>query len=88
VHEWSKDAQDWIWRDAERVGNRVYHASCRAEAMRTKKDGEKKDAAEAAFGGGKSGLVKKRGPSIDGTAERDGRPKTRLKTDIKLEYDE
>ncbi|KAI2210215.1 mRNA 3' end processing factor [Ophidiomyces ophidiicola] len=28
---WSEEAQDWIWRDAVKVGNRVYHASCYSE---------------------------------------------------------
>ncbi|EEP78358.1 conserved hypothetical protein [Uncinocarpus reesii 1704] len=28
---WSEEAQDWIWRDAIKVGNRVYHASCYSE---------------------------------------------------------
>lgn len=33
---WSEDAQDWIWQDATKVGNRVYHASCYAEVAGTK----------------------------------------------------
>ncbi|KAL1997120.1 hypothetical protein VTN49DRAFT_7985 [Thermomyces lanuginosus] len=28
---WSEEVQDWIWKDAVKVGNRVYHASCYAE---------------------------------------------------------
>nr|KMM63937.1 hypothetical protein CPAG_00289 [Coccidioides posadasii RMSCC 3488] len=28
---WSEEAQDWIWRDAIKVGSRVYHASCYSE---------------------------------------------------------
>ncbi|WEW61825.1 mRNA 3' end processing factor [Emydomyces testavorans] len=28
---WSEEAQDWIWRDAMKVGSRVYHASCYSE---------------------------------------------------------
>jgi pre-mRNA cleavage complex 2 protein Pcf11 len=26
--------QDWIWQDALKVGNRVYHASCYAEVTK------------------------------------------------------
>ncbi|KOC09168.1 mRNA cleavage factor complex component Pcf11 [Aspergillus flavus AF70] len=31
---WSEDVQDWIWQDAVKVGNRVYHASCYAEVAK------------------------------------------------------
>ena len=31
---WSEEAQDWIWQDATKAGNRVYHASCYAEVTR------------------------------------------------------
>ncbi|OJJ44181.1 hypothetical protein ASPZODRAFT_72366 [Penicilliopsis zonata CBS 506.65] len=31
---WSEDVQDWIWQDAIKVGNRVYHASCYAEVTK------------------------------------------------------
>ncbi|KAJ5693302.1 mRNA cleavage factor complex component Pcf11 [Penicillium macrosclerotiorum] len=31
---WSEDVQDWIWEDATKVGNRVYHASCYAEVTK------------------------------------------------------
>ncbi|KAF9887679.1 hypothetical protein FE257_009772 [Aspergillus nanangensis] len=31
---WSEEAQDWIWQDAVKVGNRVYHASCYAEVTK------------------------------------------------------
>ncbi|KAJ5661651.1 uncharacterized protein N7477_009267 [Penicillium maclennaniae] len=31
---WSEDVQDWIWQDAAKVGNRVYHASCYAEVTK------------------------------------------------------
>ncbi|KAK2732619.1 hypothetical protein FQN57_002596, partial [Myotisia sp. PD_48] len=31
---WSEDAQDWIWRDAMKVGSRVYHASCYSEVTK------------------------------------------------------
>ncbi|PGH06339.1 hypothetical protein AJ80_08173 [Polytolypa hystricis UAMH7299] len=34
---WSEDAQDWIWQDAVKVGNRVYHDSCYSEVT---KDGQ------------------------------------------------
>ncbi|KAL1955617.1 hypothetical protein VTO42DRAFT_8350 [Malbranchea cinnamomea] len=33
---WSEEAQDWIWQDATKVGNRVYHASCYSEVAGTK----------------------------------------------------
>ncbi|TPX11020.1 uncharacterized protein E0L32_008057 [Thyridium curvatum] len=31
---WLDEAQEWVWMDAVRVGGRVYHASCHAEATR------------------------------------------------------
>ncbi|KAF3483559.1 mRNA cleavage factor complex component Pcf11 [Arthroderma uncinatum] len=31
---WFEDAQDWIWRDAIKVGNRIYHGSCYAEVTK------------------------------------------------------
>ncbi|KAK5949763.1 mRNA 3' end processing factor [Knufia fluminis] len=34
--EWSGEIQDFIWRDAVKVGDRYYHASCYKEAMKTK----------------------------------------------------
>ncbi|KAL8946296.1 MAG: hypothetical protein Q9222_007286 [Ikaeria aurantiellina] len=33
---WDDEAQDFVWRDAIKIGSRVYHASCHAEL---KKDG-------------------------------------------------
>lgn len=32
--EWSADIQDFIWRDAVKVGNNYYHASCYREATK------------------------------------------------------
>lgn len=32
---WSEEEQDWIWRDAVRVGSRVFHGSCYAEVTKT-----------------------------------------------------
>lgn len=34
--EWSGEIQDFIWRDAVKVGDRYYHASCYKEAMKSK----------------------------------------------------
>ena len=31
---WSEMVQDWIWQDAIKVGNRVYHASCYTEVTK------------------------------------------------------
>jgi hypothetical protein len=31
---WSEEVQDWIWQDAVKVGNRIYHASCYAEVTK------------------------------------------------------
>ena len=28
---WNGDAQEWVWMDAIRVGEKVYHATCHAE---------------------------------------------------------
>jgi pre-mRNA cleavage complex 2 protein Pcf11 len=30
--KWLDEAQEWVWTDAVRVGGRVFHASCHAEA--------------------------------------------------------
>ncbi|KAK4240285.1 protein PCF11 [Achaetomium macrosporum] len=30
--KWLDEAQEWVWTDAVKVGERVYHASCHAEA--------------------------------------------------------
>ncbi|KAL2128255.1 hypothetical protein VTI74DRAFT_9443 [Chaetomium olivicolor] len=30
--KWLDEAQEWVWTDAVKVGGRVYHASCHAEA--------------------------------------------------------
>lgn len=35
---WSEELQDFIWRDAIEVGNRVYHASCFHEATRDREN--------------------------------------------------
>jgi pre-mRNA cleavage complex 2 protein Pcf11 len=32
--KWLDEAQEWVWTDAVKVGGRVYHASCHAEATR------------------------------------------------------
>lgn len=34
--EWSEDVQDFIWRDAVKVGDKYYHASCYKEAMKSR----------------------------------------------------
>lgn len=34
--EWSAEIQDFIWRDAVKVGDRYYHASCYQEAVKSK----------------------------------------------------
>ncbi|KAI9754309.1 MAG: proteasome regulatory particle subunit [Chaenotheca gracillima] len=31
---WHDEAQEWVWMDAIKVGGRVYHASCHAEATK------------------------------------------------------
>ncbi len=33
--KWLEEAQEWVWIDAVRIGNRVYHASCHAEATQS-----------------------------------------------------
>ena len=30
--KWLDDAQEFVWMDAIKIGNRIYHASCHAEA--------------------------------------------------------
>lgn len=32
--KWLDEAQEWVWVDAIKIGSRVYHASCHAEASR------------------------------------------------------
>lgn len=49
---WSEDVQDWIWQDALKVGNRVYHASCYAEVT---KDSNTPVAVSGAGGGARAG---------------------------------
>lgn len=29
--EWDEEKEDWVWRNAIRVGGKIYHASCFAE---------------------------------------------------------
>jgi pre-mRNA cleavage complex 2 protein Pcf11 len=29
--EWDEEKEDWVWKNAIKVGNRIYHASCYAE---------------------------------------------------------
>ena len=31
---WHDQAQEWVWMDAVRIGGKVYHASCHAEASK------------------------------------------------------
>lgn len=33
-NKWFDTVQEWVWLDTVLVGNRAYHASCRAEATR------------------------------------------------------
>lgn len=42
--KWLDDAQEWVWTDAVRVGDRVYHGTCHREA-----------AASIGYGGGGGG---------------------------------
>ena len=35
---WSEELQDFIWRDALQVGNRIYHASCYQEATKDREN--------------------------------------------------
>jgi len=32
--KWLDDAQEFVWMDAKMVGDRIYHASCYAEATK------------------------------------------------------
>lgn len=32
--KWLDEAQEWVWTDAMRVGDRAYHASCYAEVTK------------------------------------------------------
>ncbi|KAI9734862.1 MAG: hypothetical protein M1834_001942 [Cirrosporium novae-zelandiae] len=60
---WSDKEQDWVWMDARKVGEKVYHASCYAEVMGGKGNG----------GGGNS-----MGTTTGGGARRSGTPNSVL----------
>ena len=32
--KWLDEAQEFVWMDAKKVGDRIYHASCYAEATK------------------------------------------------------
>jgi pre-mRNA cleavage complex 2 protein Pcf11 len=32
--KWLDDAQEFVWMDARKIGDRIYHASCYAEATK------------------------------------------------------
>ena len=32
--KWLDDAQEFVWMDAKKIGERIYHASCYAEAYK------------------------------------------------------
>jgi pre-mRNA cleavage complex 2 protein Pcf11 len=32
--KWLDDAQEFVWMDAVKIGDRIYHASCYSEAKR------------------------------------------------------
>ena len=32
--KWLDDAQEFVWMDARKAGDRIYHASCYAEATK------------------------------------------------------
>lgn len=42
---WHADAEEWVWMDATKVGQRVYHASCYTESGGPGKNGEAKSGA-------------------------------------------
>lgn len=57
--KWLDEAQEWVWIDAVRIGSRVYHASCHAEATRS--DNNRDHPAAAAHSALQSG---NNGPAI------------------------
>lgn len=32
--KWLDDAQEFVWMDAKKIGDRIYHATCYAEATK------------------------------------------------------
>ncbi|KAL1892281.1 mRNA 3' end processing factor [Ceratocystis pirilliformis] len=36
INKWLDSAQEWVWLDTMRVGNKAYHASCYNEAFRSR----------------------------------------------------
>ncbi|KAF8468373.1 hypothetical protein BDZ91DRAFT_108225 [Kalaharituber pfeilii] len=57
---WHSDAEEWVWMDAMKVGQKVYHASCYSESG-PGKGGESKSSATTALPIGTSGSTSRGG---------------------------
>jgi pre-mRNA cleavage complex 2 protein Pcf11 len=44
--KWLDEAQEFVWMDAKKVGERIYHASCHAEATKDTSAAEKRGTPE------------------------------------------
>jgi pre-mRNA cleavage complex 2 protein Pcf11 len=85
--EWSAEIQDFIWRDAVKVGDRYYHASCYQEAVKSK---ETLNVVQAVRASTPSGLGHRRTATPDSVLGKrkaeDDEPasasKSRLKTEV------
>lgn len=41
--KWLDEAQEWVWMDAVKIGDRVYHASCHREVAGDRREGTPSD---------------------------------------------
>ena len=48
--EWSEELQEFVWRDAVRVGGRYYHASCYRDVMKVRERGERVSTPDSVLG--------------------------------------
>ncbi|ERT00028.1 hypothetical protein HMPREF1624_03397 [Sporothrix schenckii ATCC 58251] len=75
--KWLDEAQEWVWIDAVRIGSRVYHASCHAEATRSDNNRDHPAAAahSALMAGGNGPVITKpipTGPAADRNRHQHG----------------
>lgn len=85
---WSEELQDFIWRDAVKVGARVYHASCFREVRKDTRDREKDSSVGTPTGGGRNGNGRARTATPDsvlGKRERDAMGEGEMEKKIKVE---
>lgn len=62
--KWLDEAQEFVWMDAKKVGDRIFHASCYAEAAKDVTTQIKRGTPEPVLGKRKAEV------SLDGLANR------------------